>query len=93
MVKRNRGMEVGRLFGGDVFDANTHQLIGAGIVGTSAGELLAKAVMGIETKADALSLSSAIHAHPTLSEAIALVSAMKEGTITALFIYKKAAVA
>jgi dihydrolipoamide dehydrogenase len=65
-----------------IFDKETHRLIGAGIVGTNAGELLAETVLAIEMGADAHDLGLTIHAHPTLSETICFAAELKEGTIT-----------
>ncbi|MCB5183630.1 dihydrolipoyl dehydrogenase [Methylobacillus gramineus] len=72
-----------------IFDKETHRLIGAGIVGVNAGELLAEAVLAIELGADAHDLGLTIHAHPTLSETICFAAEMKEGTITDLYIKKR----
>lgn len=72
-----------------IFDKDTHRVIGAGIVGTNAGELLAEAVLAIEMGADAHDLGLTIHAHPTLSETICFAAEMKEGTITDLYIKKR----
>ena len=72
-----------------IFDKATHRLIGAGIVGTNAGELLAEAVLAIEMGADAHDLGLTIHAHPTLSETVCFAAEMKEGTITDLYIKKR----
>jgi dihydrolipoamide dehydrogenase len=72
-----------------IFDKTTHRLIGAGIVGVNAGELLAEAVLAIEMGADAHDLGLTIHPHPTLSETICFAAEMKEGTITDLFIKKR----
>jgi dihydrolipoamide dehydrogenase len=72
-----------------IFDKETHRLIGAGIVGTNAGELLAEAVLAIEMGADAHDLGLTIHAHPTLSETVCFAAEMKEGTITDLYIKKR----
>ena len=72
-----------------IFDKQTHRLIGAGIVGVNAGELLAEAVLAIEMGADAHDLGLTIHAHPTLSETICFAAEMKEGTITDLYIKKR----
>lgn len=65
-----------------IFDKETHRLIGAGIVGVNAGELLAEACLAIEMGADAHDLGLTIHAHPTLSETICFAAELKEGTIT-----------
>jgi dihydrolipoamide dehydrogenase len=72
-----------------IFDKTTQRLIGAGIVGVNAGELLAEAVLAIEMGADAHDLGLTIHAHPTLSETICFAAEMKEGTITDLYIKKR----
>jgi dihydrolipoamide dehydrogenase len=72
-----------------IFDKQTHRLIGAGIVGTNAGELLAEAVLAIEMGADAHDIGLSIHAHPTLSETVCFAAEMKEGTITDLYIKKR----
>ena len=72
-----------------IFDKTTHRLIGAGIVGVNAGELLAEAVLAIEMGADAHDLGLTIHAHPTLSETICFAAEMNEGTITDLYIKKR----
>ncbi len=72
-----------------IFDKDTHRVIGAGIVGTNAGELLAEAVLAIEMGADADDLGLSIHAHPTLSETVCFAAEMKEGTITDLYIKKR----
>lgn len=72
-----------------IFDKHTHRVIGAGIVGVNAGELLAEAVLAIEMGADAHDLGLTIHAHPTLSETVCFAAEMKEGTITDLYIKKR----
>ncbi len=72
-----------------IFDKETHRVIGAGIVGINAGELLAEAVLAIEMGADAHDLGLTIHAHPTLSETICFAAELKEGTITDLYIKKR----
>ena len=72
-----------------IFDKETHRLIGAGIVGVNAGELLAETVLAIEMGADAHDLGLTIHAHPTLSETVCFAAEMKEGTITDLYIKKR----
>ncbi|PCI58523.1 MAG: dihydrolipoyl dehydrogenase [Methylophilaceae bacterium] len=72
-----------------IFDQETHRLIGAGIVGINAGELLAEAVLAIEMGADAHDLGLTIHAHPTLSETICFAAELKEGTITDMMPPKK----
>ena len=86
-----RALSVGRTEGATklIFDKDTHRVIGAGIVGVNAGELLAEAVLAIEMGADAHDLGLSIHAHPTLSETVCFAAEMKEGTITDLYIKKR----
>ncbi|WP_026295431.1 dihydrolipoyl dehydrogenase [Methylophilus methylotrophus] len=72
-----------------IFDKDTHRVIGAGIVGVNAGELLAEAVLAIEMGADAHDLGLTIHAHPTLSETVCFAAELKEGTITDMLPPKK----
>ena len=86
-----RALSVGRTEGTTklIFDKDTHRVIGAGIVGVNAGELLAEAVLAIEMVADAHDLGLSIHAHPTLSETVCFAAEMKEGTITDLYIKKR----
>lgn len=67
-----------------LFDKKTKRIIGAGIVGKNAGELLAEAVLALEMGADAEDISKTIHAHPTLSETIGLASEIVDGSITDL---------
>jgi dihydrolipoamide dehydrogenase len=72
-----------------LFDPATRRLLGAGIVGTSAGDLIAEAAMAIETGADAADISLTIHPHPTLSETIAFAAEAFEGTLTDLYLPRK----
>lgn len=72
-----------------IFDKKTNRIIGAAIVGTNAGELIAETVLSIEMGADAHDIGLSIHPHPTLSESVAMASEIKEGTITDLFIKKR----
>ena len=67
-----------------LFDKKTKRIIGAGIVGKNAGELLAEAVLALEMGADAEDISKTIHAHPTLSETIGLASEIVDGSVTDL---------
>jgi dihydrolipoamide dehydrogenase len=67
-----------------ILDKETGRVIGAGIVGINAGELLAEAVLAIEMGATAEDLGLTIHAHPTLSETLCFAAEMAEGTITDL---------
>ena len=72
-----------------IFDKKTNRIIGAAIVGTNAGELIAETVLSIEMGADANDIGLSIHPHPTLSESVAMASEIKEGTITDLYIKKR----
>jgi dihydrolipoamide dehydrogenase len=72
-----------------LFDPETHRVIGAGIVGTNAGELIAEVGLAIEMGADAADVGLTIHAHPTLSETVAFSAEAFEGTLTDLYIPKK----
>ena len=67
-----------------ILDKESGRVIGAGIVGVHAGELLAEAVLAIEMGATAEDIGLTIHAHPTLSETICFAAEMAEGTITDL---------
>ena len=72
-----------------LFDKATGQLIGAGIVGTNAGELIAEAVLALEMGADAEDLSLTIHPHPTLSETLNFAAEVSEGTCTDIYMPKR----
>ena len=72
-----------------LFDKQSGRVIGAGIVGPHAGDLIAEATVGIEMGADAEDLGLTIHPHPTLSETINFAAEMVEGTITDLYVPKK----
>jgi len=67
-----------------IFDPDTGRVLGAGIVGPGAGELLAEAVLAIEMGADAEDIGLTIHPHPTLSETVAMSAEVFSGTITDL---------
>jgi dihydrolipoamide dehydrogenase len=72
-----------------LFDADTERIIGCGIVGPSAGDLISEAAIAIEMGADAQDIGLTIHPHPTLSETIGLAAEAFEGTITDLYLPKK----
>ena len=72
-----------------IFDEGTKRLIGCGIVGPGAGDLIAEAALAIEMGADAEDIGLTIHPHPTLSETIGLAAELYEGTITDLIAPKK----
>lgn len=67
-----------------LFDPQSRRILGAGIVGVNAGELIAEAVLALELGADTLDLGLSIHPHPTLSESLGLAAEMAEGSITDL---------
>lgn len=72
-----------------LFDKETGHVIGAGIVGPNAGELIAETVLALEMGANAEDIGLTIHPHPTLSETINFAAEMAEGTITDLYVPKK----
>ncbi len=72
-----------------LFDPDTHRVIGAGIVGPHAGDLIAECVLAIEMGAEAGDIGLSIHPHPTLSETVAMAAEVFEGTITDLYIPKR----
>ena len=72
-----------------LFCAKTHRLLGCGIVGPNAGELVAEAMLAIEMGADMQDMGLTIHPHPTLSETLCFAAEMAEGTITDLMPPKK----
>jgi dihydrolipoamide dehydrogenase len=72
-----------------LFDKATNRLLGCGIVGPNAGDLIAEAALAIEMGADAEDIGLTVHPHPTLSETVAFAAEMFEGTITDLIAPKK----
>jgi dihydrolipoamide dehydrogenase len=72
-----------------LFDPVTHRVLGGGMVGPNAGELVAEVALAIEMGADAGDIGLTIHPHPTLSETVALSAEVFEGTITDLYIPKR----
>ncbi len=86
-----RALSLGRDEGATklLFDEESKRLIGAGIVGVNAGDLIAEAALAIEMGADAEDIGLTIHPHPTLSETIGMAAELFEGTITDLIAPKK----
>jgi dihydrolipoamide dehydrogenase len=86
-----RSLSIGRSEGvtKGLFDAKTGKILGMGICGTNAGELIAEATLAIEMGCDMSDIALTIHAHPTLSETTAFAVEMAEGTITDLLPPKK----
>lgn len=72
-----------------LFDEKTKRIIGAGIVGPNAGELITELALAIEMGCDAEDIALTIHPHPTLSETVMLATEIFEGTITDLYLPKK----
>jgi dihydrolipoamide dehydrogenase len=72
-----------------LFDETSERIIGCGIVGPNAGDLIAEAALAIELGADAVDIAATIHPHPTLSETVAMSAEAFEGTITDLYLPKK----
>jgi len=72
-----------------LFDEETHRIIGGGVVGTNAGDLIAEITLAIEMGADAVDLGKTIHPHPTLSETVGNSAEAYEGTITDLYVPRK----
>ena len=69
------------------YDPKTKKIIGIGIVGTNAGDMISEGCLAIEMGADAEDIGLTIHPHPTLSESISLSAEAFEGIITDLYIY------
>ena len=86
-----RSLSIGRKEGMTkiLSDKDTHRILGAGIVGTNAGELIGEAVLALEMGASVEDLALTIHPHPTLSETLGFSAEMIEGTITDLFLRKR----
>lgn len=72
-----------------LFDPQTHRLLGGGIVGPNAGELIAEVALAIETGSDAADIGLTVHPHPTLSETVAMAAEAFDGTLTDLYLPKK----
>ena len=72
-----------------IFDEDSHRIIGGAIVGVHAGDLLAEIGLAIEMGAEAEDIGHTIHAHPTLSESVAMASEIYDGTITDLYMPKR----
>ncbi len=74
-----------------IVDPESRRILGAGMVGVNAGELIAEAVHALEMGADAQDLALTIHPHPTLSETLGFAAEAAEGTITDLYLGKRRA--
>ncbi len=92
-VASGRALSMGREEGLTklIFCPDSKRILGAGIVGANAGELIGEATLAIEMCCDVEDIALTIHPHPTLSETVALASEIFEGTITDLYMPKKKA--
>ena len=72
-----------------IFDEETHRVVGGGIVGVHAGDLISEVALAIEMGAEAADIGLTIHPHPTLSESVGMAAEIYEGTITDLYMPKK----
>ena len=72
-----------------IFDEATHRIVGAGIVGVHAGDLIAELALAIEMGCEATDIAATVHPHPTLSESVGMAAEVFEGTITDLYLPKK----
>lgn len=72
-----------------IFDEATHRIIGAGIVGPTAGDMIGELALAIEMGAEAADIALTIHPHPTLGESIGLAAEVYEGTVTDLYMPKR----
>jgi dihydrolipoamide dehydrogenase len=90
-VASGRSLSLGRDEGMTklLFDESTERLIGAGMVGPNAGELVAEAALAIEMGADAADIALTVHPHPTLSETVGMSAEAFEGTITDLYLPRR----
>jgi dihydrolipoamide dehydrogenase len=67
-----------------LFDAQTHRIVGGGIVGTHAGDMIGEVALAIEMGADEVDIGRTIHPHPTLGESIGLAAEVAHGSCTDL---------
>ncbi|HEV3181903.1 MAG TPA: dihydrolipoyl dehydrogenase [Steroidobacteraceae bacterium] len=90
-VANGRSLSLGREDGFTklLFAPDTHRVLGGGIVGTNAGELISEVALAIESGVDAADIGLTIHPHPTLTETVAGAAEAVEGTLTDLYLPKK----
>jgi len=90
-VANGRSLSLGREDGLTklLFNPDNHRLLGGGIVGSNAGELISEVALAIETGSDAADIGLTIHPHPTLSETVAGAAEAFEGTLTDLYIPRR----
>jgi dihydrolipoamide dehydrogenase len=67
-----------------IFDEQTHRVIGGGIVGAHAGDLISEVCLAVEMGCDATDVGKTIHPHPTLSESVGMAAELAEGVCTDL---------
>jgi dihydrolipoamide dehydrogenase len=72
-----------------LYDETTHRVVGVGIVGPHAGDLISEAALAIEMQAEIADVGLTIHPHPTLGETVGLAAEVCEGTVTDLYLPKK----
>ncbi len=72
-----------------LFDTASNRIVGAGIIGPNAGDLISECALAIEMGAEAGDIGLTVHPHPTLSESVAMAAEVYEGTVTDLYIPKK----
>ncbi|HTM28842.1 MAG TPA: dihydrolipoyl dehydrogenase [Rhodanobacter sp.] len=72
-----------------IFDGATHRIVGAGIVGVHAGDLISELALAIEMGSEAADIALTVHPHPTLGESVGMAAEVYEGTITDLYVPKK----
>jgi dihydrolipoamide dehydrogenase len=65
-----------------IFDEASHRVLGGGIVGTHAGDLISEVALAVEMGADAVDIGRTIHPHPTLGESVGLAAEVAEGVCT-----------
>ncbi|WP_276966585.1 dihydrolipoyl dehydrogenase [Metallibacterium scheffleri] len=86
---RALGMDRSEGFSKLIFDAQTRRVVGGGIVGVHAGDLIAEVALAIEMGAEAADIGHTIHPHPTLSETVAMAAEIMDGSITDLIPSRK----
>jgi dihydrolipoamide dehydrogenase len=72
-----------------IFDEETHRIVGGGIVGVNAGDLISELALAVEMGSEAADIALTIHPHPTLGESVGMAAEVYEGTITDLYLPKK----
>jgi dihydrolipoamide dehydrogenase len=86
---RALGMDRAEGFAKLIYDKATHRVIGGGIVGVHAGDLISEVALAIEMGAEIGDIALTIHPHPTLGESVGMAAEVAEGTITDLYIPKR----